>query len=184
MIELQNKFTIHIFGASGSGATTLAKAISTEYGFHFIDIDDAIWENTDPPFSVKRSESVSFEMVSKQLREHNRCVISGAFIGWGDSFKDQLDLVIYMNLPLSVRLERIQRREEKRFGKRILEGGDLYQKHHDFLEWVSQYDELDESVRSKKQHQNWLLDLSCPVVVITDVLSVDQLLEVVKPYLK
>ena len=41
---------IHILGASGSGTSTLAKAISLRHGHRFLDTDDFYWKPTDPPF--------------------------------------------------------------------------------------------------------------------------------------
>jgi len=37
------KSVIHIFGASGSGTTTLAKKISEELGHRMMDTDDYYW---------------------------------------------------------------------------------------------------------------------------------------------
>lgn len=183
MIFLEQTKVIHIFGASGSGTTTLAKAISKQFGFHFIDTDDAIWEKTDPPFSKRKSRAKSREYVEKQLDRHEHSVISGAFVGWGDCFKERVDLFVYLHLPLPVRLERIQKREYNRFGSRILPGGDLYQQHTDFLDWVSQYEQAGKDVRGQKQHEAWLEDVSVPVIRITDVLTIEELLKIVSPYI-
>ena len=176
--------TIHIFGASGSGTTTLAKAISTRFGYHFIDTDEAIWENTDPPFTKRKADSQSRKFVEKQLKENKYNVISGAFVGWGDVFKPKVDLFIYMHLPLEIRLQRIQIREENRFKDRVLPGGDLYLQHLDFLDWVSQYEELDESTRSQKQHELWLKNVKKPIVVIKEVLTIEELLQKVESFLE
>ncbi|MBU1144279.1 MAG: AAA family ATPase [Firmicutes bacterium] len=181
---MQNRKTIHIFGASGSGATTLAKAISEKYNYHFIDTDDALWENTDPPFTVKKKEYESIKIVQNQLNAYTNNVISGAFVGWGDSFKTQIDLFIYLHLPLETRLKRIQTREENRFKERVLPGGDLYSQHQEFLAWVSQYEILDESVRSQKQHEKWLKNVKTTTLVIKEVLPLDDLLNRVKPFIE
>ena len=42
------KNLIHIFGASGSGTTTLAEKISRELGYFHLDTDDYFWLPTDP----------------------------------------------------------------------------------------------------------------------------------------
>jgi len=180
---LREKQIIHVFGASGSGATTLARALSQSYGFHLIDTDDAIWENVDPPFSVRKPFSVSRDHLARELANHPRSVISGAFVGWGDEFKKQVDLFVYLHLPLAVRLKRIQRREENRFGARVLPGGDLHRQHLDFLEWVSQYETNSKDIRGQKQHEQWLKDVNVPIVRITDVLSVPELLKRLNPFL-
>ncbi len=175
---------IHIFGSSGSGTTTLAKAICERFGYHMIDIDDVFWEPTDPPFTVKREESIRIQMIEEQMQSHPNIVMSGAFVGWGDKFIPKLDFAVYLHLPLEVRLERIAIRERNRFGSRVLPGGDLYQQHLDFIEWVTLYDQGHESQRSKKQHHQWMKKLSCPIVKIEQVLSIDELIDIITPYLK
>ena len=42
------KNLIHIFGASGSGTTTLAEKTSRELGYFHLDTDDYFWLPTDP----------------------------------------------------------------------------------------------------------------------------------------
>jgi len=175
---------IHIFGASGSGSTTLAKAISSKHGYHFIDTDDAIWEKTDLPFSTKKSEQDSQKYIRNEMAKHAKCVISGAFVGWGDIFKDKIDLFVYLHLPLPVRLERIQKRELNRFGKRIMPGGDLYFQHTDFLNWVSQYETASVHVRGQKQHESWLEKVAVPVIKIEQEKSIDDLMKIMEPYTK
>jgi len=174
--------TILIFGASGSGSTTLARSVSQRYGYHLIDTDDAIWEKSEPPFSIKKSELESQSILKEQLNRHKYNVICGSFVGWGDIFKKQIDLVIYMHLPLAVRLKRIQAREEARFQERVLPGGDLYLQHLDFLDWVSQYEILDESKRSQKQHEKWLLDMNVPIIYIKEEKTIEALMERISPY--
>lgn len=46
---------LHIFGASGSGTTTLAKAIYETFGHTHLDTDDYFWVPTDPPYTTKRT---------------------------------------------------------------------------------------------------------------------------------
>ncbi|MDD3122264.1 MAG: shikimate kinase [Candidatus Izemoplasmatales bacterium] len=174
--------TILIFGASGSGSTTLARAISQKYGFHFIDTDDAIWEQTNPPFKNRRESLDSWKILNDQLSANDFNVISGSFIGWGDSFKNKIDLFIYMNLPLEIRLKRIQIREENRFGGRVLPGGDLYLQHLDFLNWVSMYEILDETKRSQKQHEKWLQNVKKDILYIKEPLTITELLAKVSVY--
>ena len=49
------KNVIHIFGASGSGTTTLGAKICDELGYKLLDVDDYFWLPTNPPFTQKRA---------------------------------------------------------------------------------------------------------------------------------
>ena len=51
------KQVIHIYGASGSGTSTLGRNISEKLGYFFMDTDDYFWEQTDPPYTKKRNLS-------------------------------------------------------------------------------------------------------------------------------
>ncbi|HOP56610.1 MAG TPA: AAA family ATPase [Bacillota bacterium] len=172
--------TINIFGSSGSGSTTLARAVAKKYGYIFIDTDDAIWEKTELPFSKRKSDKDAREYLETRMKTGDKIVISGSFIGWADDIKEKIDLFVYLNLPLEIRKSRIENREKARFGNRVLPGGDLYQKHIDFLEWISLYDETPESLRGKKQHEMWLADVKVPVVRITEPADIDTLVDAVE----
>lgn len=47
------KQVIHIYGASGSGTSTIGKYISNKLGFYFMDTDDYFWQATNPPYTIK-----------------------------------------------------------------------------------------------------------------------------------
>jgi len=171
---------IHIFGASGSGATTLAKAVRTRFGYRFIDVDDAMWEPTDPPFTVRRPDAEIRRRIAVELAQSDRSVISGAIVGWGDVFIPSIDLAVYLHLPEELRIERINQRERARFGTRVEPGGDLYRQHLDFLAWARSYDSDDPTRRSRAQHEKWLSGLRCPVLRIKTPLSLDELVTLVE----
>jgi hypothetical protein len=61
-------------------------------------------------------------------------------------------------------------------------GGDLYQQHLDFLDWVSHYETNPEYIRSRKQHLLWLKDVKVPVLKVTEELSIEELIALVKPF--
>lgn len=44
---------IHIYGASGSGTSTLGKFISEQLGYTFMDTDDYFWLPTDPKYTQR-----------------------------------------------------------------------------------------------------------------------------------
>jgi Shikimate kinase len=43
---------IHILGASGSGTTTLGRALAERLQYPHFDTDDSFWVPTDPPSAV------------------------------------------------------------------------------------------------------------------------------------
>ena len=47
------KEVIHIYGASGSGTSTLGRYLGDKLGYFFMDTDDYFWLPTDPPYTKK-----------------------------------------------------------------------------------------------------------------------------------
>ena len=174
---------ILIFGAAGSGSTTLAEALKP-YGYAHVEVDEAIFELTDPPFLKRRTEQEARAYLETQVSKHEYVVISGAMVGFGDSLKSSIDLFIFLHIPTEERITRIKQRELSRFGSRVLPGGDMYQMHMDFLAWVKAYETGDDTVRSLAQHRKWLSNVQKPVIEITTVLSVEAIIEKIIPFLE
>ena len=53
---------------------------------------------------------------------------------------------------ISIRIERLEKREKQKFGDRILPDGDMYTTHMKFMEWVRAYDTGSVEMRSKAKH--------------------------------
>ncbi len=175
---------INIFGSSGSGSTTLAKTICQNFGYKLIDVDDYLWKKTDPPFTERYTNEQACNLIKNALKDGKNAVISGSLVGIADELKPNVDLFIYMNLDKDIRVKRIIERENGRFGTRVLPGGDLYEQHTSFLQWVSDYENNPETQRSRRQHLLWLEDVKHPVLRITDELSLEELLTLVKPFIR
>lgn len=168
---------IHITGASGSGTTTLAKAIHDKCGYIHYDTDDFFWESTDPPFLIIREVSERQNLLKSAIDKVDKCVISGSLTEWGDIFIPQFDLVIYVYTPRETRLERLHKRELLRFGSRILPKGDMFDQHKKFLEWAAQYDNGGKEMRSATHHAEWLKQVACPVKRVDGTMPTEKILD-------
>ena len=158
---------IHVFGASGSGTTTLAKAIAHAVGCPHYDTDDYFWVQTDPPYQAIRERRERQELLRQDLEQNDSWVLSGALCGWGDFAIPMFDQVVFLWLPPEVRMQRLKKREIARFGSDIENPNDPgHQRHQEFLEWAAAYDTGGLDVRSKSRHEAWIRTLPCPVVRI------------------
>src|SRR5688572_3226170 len=155
---------IHIMGASGSGTTTLAVEMATRYGHRHLDTDDFFWMHTDPPYREKRPAEERRALLRQALREATSWVLSGSLCGWGDPLIPEFELVVFLTVPTSVRLARLQARESERYGQRIKPEGELHAAHVAFLEWAGRYDTGGVEIRSRALHEAWLATLACAVV--------------------
>lgn len=166
---------IHIFGAAGSGTTTMAAAIAERFGHQHLDIDRYFWEPTDPPFQKMREIPARQRMLTDALDGAGpRWVLSGSLCGWGDIFIPRFEVAIFLHVPHAVRMARIMRREQQRYGDAIAQGGSMRAHHLEFIAWASKYDTADESMRSLRLHENWVATLRCRCLRLEGDLSTEE----------
>jgi adenylate kinase family enzyme len=156
---------IHILGASGSGTTTLASAISQKHGHRHLDTDDFFWLPTDPPYRTPRPRATRLELLDSALAASRTWVLAGSLCGWGDPLIARFELIVFLFVPTDVRMERLRARELTRYGRdAIAPGGRLHQAHVAFLKWAARYDVADATERSRTLHDGWLAAVDVPVV--------------------
>ena len=155
---------IHIFGASGSGQTTLGKALAKKLKVTYFDCDDYFWEKTTVPFTVRRDPEIRNTLLLNDLSAHTSWVIGGSMTKWGLQPEKIFNLAVFLYVPHNVRMERLKAREIERFGDSIFkERAELYKK---FMDWASGYDDNTASGRTLSAHQNWIKQLNCEVLEI------------------
>jgi len=170
---------IHIYGASGSGTSTLGVAISDKYKYKHLDTDDYFWLPTNPPFIQKRDRQERINLMKKDITENEKVVITGSLCVWGDALIPIFDIAIRIVTPTKIRIKRLEAREYRRFGNRILSGGDMYVEHLKFIEWASAYDDGNENMRSKAMHDTWSKLLQCKEIVIDGANSIEDNMELI-----
>ncbi len=106
------KNVIHIFGASGSGTTTLGKKICEELGYTQMDTDDYFWMPTEPKFTHKRPIKERVELMKNDIDKSDNVVISGSLTDWGNELIPYFTLAIRIEMKQSVRIERLKKREK------------------------------------------------------------------------
>lgn len=167
---------IHIVGASGAGTSTLGQALE-QHGYKWLDTDNYFWLPTDPPFVHSRSRDERTALLKAAIEENPKCVISDSLCGWGDVFIPKFNLVVFVDTPTDIRIERLKKRETERFGDRIHNGGDMYEEHLKFIEWAKTYDTAGTDQRSRTLHEEWFKQLPCPLLRVDGTKSVEELVE-------
>ncbi len=153
---------IYVFGASGTGTTTLGRQIGARLHLCHVDCDDHFWAPTDPPFQEKRVPADRLASLSGALGTAG-WVLSGACTTWGQTILDRATLIVFITLPTALRLERLKARETARFGDRIDAGGDMHRTHTEFMAWAASYDDPTFSGRNRAHHEDWLADQTAPI---------------------
>jgi adenylate kinase family enzyme len=155
---------IHVLGAAGSGTTTLGQAVAARLGCPHHETDDHLWLASDPPYQRLRPMPERLHRLHAALVRSRSWVVSGALTGWGNPLVPLLDLVVFLTLDPTLRMARLRAREDKRWGARILPGGDMASGHAAFMEWARAYDSAGPDQRSRSLHEAWLATLPCPVL--------------------
>ena len=166
---------IHITGASGTGTSTLARALATRLASQAFDTDDFYWTPSDPPFQNVRPVSDRLRLMDEMFLSRGDWVLSGSLHSWGKPVMTHVTHVVFLTLDPAIRLARLRQRERQRFGARIAPGGDMEGAYRGFLDWAMSYDDEGSSSRSRAAHEAWLQTLPQPVLRLDSGVPVDDL---------
>ena len=151
---------LHVMGASGTGTTTLARAMADHWAVPHADADDYFWIPTDPPYVTKRPEADRIALMESVFVAREAWVLSGSMVSWGDSVVGRCDGVVFLTLEPAERLRRLRAREEARQDGRKPDPAAWKA----FLDWASGYDDPTFKGRSRVVHERWLASLDRPVL--------------------
>lgn len=181
MSRIESFNRIHILGASGSGTTSLAKALCDVLPHHHFDSDDYLWKTK---FTETHPKEKRLELLRDGLKNHDNWILSGAIIDWGNPLMPLFDLVVFLSVPDNIRMERLCEREKKFYGDRILPGNDKYECYTEFIDWASRYEAGGTGVRSRKQQELWMANLDCPILRIEGDPTVEESVARVLDYIQ
>lgn len=162
-------------GATGSGTTTLARALADRWAVPHADADDYFWMPSTPPYLAKRDEHQRIELMRQIFVPREAWVLSGSMLGWGDDVVAECDAVVFLWLDADERRRRLEAREVRR---RVGQHVDL-QAWNEFMDWAMGYDEPDFEGRSRVAHESWLRSLTVPVLRLGSAQPTSELLEAV-----
>lgn len=174
---------IHITGASGSGTTSLGRALAGQMGLLHLDSDDFFWLETDPPFTTSRDREQRNALLVEKARRELGWILSGSALSWGAKVEPLFDLIVFLRIDPQLRLERLRQREIARYGARIAAGGDMAAKHKEFMDWAASYETAGPELRSLVAHEQWLATQTCPILRLDSSRSIADLVVEVREHL-
>ena len=169
------KFGICVCGLNGSGKTTLAEALAKELNFKHIDIEHYYFESSDNPYSSSRPQNEVELLLLKDMKQYSCFVFSAVNGNYTAEINSFYNLIIYLEAPLEVRMERIKRRAVDRFGNRVLFGGDMYLQEEEFFAYARS--------RMPEKILNWLKKTSCKVIRLDGTKPIEENIRVIKGFL-
>ncbi|MEN4904272.1 hypothetical protein [Luteimonas sp. TWI1437] len=157
---------LHIFGASGSGTTTLGAALAARLALPHVDVDEVYWKPSDPPYTEKTTPSERIAAIEQRRAGHDAWILTGSLVSWGSSLVARCTLAVFLSLDDTERMRRLHAREHARYGDRIAPGGDMVEHHRAFMDWAAQYETGGPEIRSRAMHDRWRQTLHCPVLTL------------------
>lgn len=156
---------LHLFGASGSGTTTLARALAEKHGWLHLDTDDFYWLPSEPPYQHKRTPHERIELIRECAAQAPSWVLSGSLCSWGEALIPSFSHAVFLRLDDAERMRRLRQREVQRYGERIEPGGDMHAQSQAFLAWAAGYEQGGLQTRSRRMHEAWIeRQLNCPLL--------------------
>lgn len=166
---------IHIFGASGSGTTTLGRALAQHLAIPHFDTDDFYWAADADPYVIKRPISERLRLIEEVFLPRPDWVLSGALESWGGPIIHRFTLAVRLTVPTKERIARLKEREARR--------GPMTPEKQAFIDWAAGYDSGTESGRSLQRHLVFADTLGCPVLTLSGETALTDLVEEVSAVL-
>ena len=149
---------IQICGLNGCGKSTLGKALAERIGFYFIDNENLYFTrtSTNEPYMNPKSRQEVERLLMEEVSKHPDFVFAAVKGDYGKEIISMYDYVVMIDVPQNVRLQRVRNRSFKKFGSRMLIGGDLYSQEEAFFQLVE--------ARQDDYVERWLQAVKCPII--------------------
>ncbi|MDR1537202.1 MAG: AAA family ATPase [Clostridiales bacterium] len=147
---------IIIFGPNGSGKTTLGRELARLLNFKSMDIEDYYFQQADIPYTKPRSREDCVNLMLADIEKYFAFVISAVNGDFGANINKLYDLAVFLSAPTEVRIRRVKQRAYEQYGKRVCEGGDMYEQELKFYDFVES--------RSLMPVEQWCRTLACTVI--------------------
>ena len=187
---------IAIVGLNGSGKSTLGHALAKELNYYEIDVEDYYFPEQkesrraaldgkygdsydylgDMPYSVARTKEEVEEGIAKDIAAHPRYVLTGVTVNWREEILSTIKVVFWLKTGTDERVRRVKNREEKRWGDRVAEGGDMYDQQLSFRKLIAGF--------SEDKVKDSIGNVSCEVIELDGTLSVKKNVEIIKERLE
>ena len=162
---------IQICGLNGSGKSTLGRALAEKIGFYFIDDENLYFSRSNPnePYTNPKPRYEVEQLLMNEVKNHPDFVFAAVKGDYEKDIISMYDYVIMIEVPKSVRSKRVRNRSFKKFGSRMLLGGDLYNQEEAFFQMVES--------RQSSYVENWLQTVKCPIIRVDGTKPIDENVE-------
>lgn len=169
---------IIICGMNGSGKSTLGRALAEHLGWRFIDNEDLYFPKDDPlhPYAVERTQAEVEALLLAEVRRDERFVFAAVRGNYGKAVLPYYKAAVLVEVPREIRLQRVWARSHRKFGERMLPGGDLYESEEAFYNLIS--------ARPEDYATRWLDTVDIPVLRVDGTSPVGENVTVIADWLR
>lgn len=155
-------------GLNGAGKSTVGREFAKRISYQFIDIEDLYFPKGDSSYiySDPKSKEQVIRSLEKAISQEDNYVLAAVKGDYGEVFMSSLSLVVLIEVPKCIRLKRVYDRSFLKFGERILEGGDLFERENNFFTVVRN--------RPENYVTSWIESVDCPVVKIDGTRTIEE----------
>ena len=160
---------IQICGLNGCGKSTVGKALAKAMGFHFIDNENLYFSRTDgsAPYANPRPKEEVEKLLLDEIYEHPNFVFSAVKGDYGCDVVPLYDLVVVLEVPKEIRMQRVRDRSFRKFGSRMLPGGDVYDWEESFFQMVAS--------RTDDYVEKWLHTVQCHIIRVDGTMPIEEI---------
>lgn len=166
---------IIIFGANGSGKSTIAAKVAMQLNFKHMDIEDYHFIPSTIPYTKSRSRDECLSLMLEDMEKYNNFVLSAVKGDFGHEIESMYKMAVHLEAPKETRVLRVKERSHLKHGERVISGGDMYEQQLEFVEFVKN--------RSLERIEQWEARLKCPVIRVDTTQPInDSIEEIIKAY--
>lgn len=167
-----------ICGMNGSGKSTLGCALAESLGWRFIDNEDLYFPKADlaHPFAVERTQDEVERLLLEEVRRDERFVFAAVRGNYGVAVLPYYKAAVLVEVPREIRLQRVWERSHRRFGERMLPGGDLYESEKRFYDLIA--------ARPEDYAERWLNAVEIPVLRVDGTRPVGENVALIADWLR
>lgn len=149
---------IQICGLNGCGKSTIGRALAKRADLYFIDNEELYFpkNDADRPYANARTREEAAMLLMNEVTAHENFVFSAVRGDRAARLTELYSLVVLVEVPREVRLRRLRERSFKRFGERMLPGGDLFDSEESFYKMAE--------ARPEDYCESYVRSLKCPLL--------------------
>lgn len=168
---------IIITGLNGCGKSTVCRLLAEKLNYFSIDVEDYFFIKSDIPYSKFHTHEQTRKLMLGDILKNKNYVMATVNCDWGDEITSTYKFAVVLKAPLDIRMRRIEEREYRKFGNRVLKGGDLYESQQKFHNKVLK--RTDEHMAKQMQY------ITCPVLELDATRPLQDTVDIIyKEYLQ